>query len=235
MKRKNLISLALACIFTVLASSGTLLYLKQKSHPIEIAHTIFGLLMIGFAVFHILNNWGSLKSYARERNSGSWKKELAYAGIGAAVVLGLALTEVLEPVAEFGRIFAPKRQGGQQNLTFVQQKTLENSTGRDATLILQRKSSEMFSAIKVELADSTGKIINTLYVDRKPTEEDKEERRSLPNAIVQTKIGTAAPFRIIVSSEKGKQEAVVSSGAAGVYSLSRSADSPLERGLIELN
>lgn len=93
----------------------------------------------------------------------------------------------------------------------------------------------MFSPLKVELADSTGRIISILYEDRKPTEEDIEEKRSLPNAIVQTKIGTAAPFRIIVSTEKGKQESVVSSGAAGVYSLSRSADSPLERGLIELN
>lgn len=235
MKRKNLISLSLAFIFTVLACSGTLLYLKQKSHPIEIAHTIFGLLMIGFAIFHISNNWGSLKSYAKERTSGSWKKELAFAGIGAGVILILALTEVLEPVAEFGRIFAPKKKGGQQNLTFAQQKTLENGTGRDATLILQRKPSEMFSPLKVELADSTGRIISILYEDRKPTEEDIEEKRSLPNAIVQTKIGTAAPFRIIVSTEKGKQESVVSSGAAGVYSLSRSADSPLERGLIELN
>jgi len=235
MKRKNLISLSLAFIFTVLACSGTLLYLKQKSHPIEIAHTIFGLLMIGFAVFHILNNWGSLKSYARERTSGSWKKELAFAGIGAGIILSLALTEVLEPVAEFGRIFAPKREGGEKNVSFVEKKTLETENGREATLILQRKSSDLFSPLKVELADSTGKVISTLYEDRKPTEEDIEEKRSLPNAIVRTKIGTAAPFRIIVSSEKGKQESVVSSGAAGVYSLSRSADSPLERGLIELN
>lgn len=235
MKRKNLISLSLACIFTVLGSSGLLLYLKQKSHPIEIAHTIFGLLMVGFAIFHILNNWGSLKSYARERNSGGWKKELAFAGIGAAVILGLALTEVLEPVAEFGRIFAPKREAGQQNLTFAQQKTLENGTGRDATLILQRKSSGMFSALKVELADSTGRIISTLYEDRKPTEEDIEEKRILPNAIVQTKIGTVSPFRIIVTYEKGKQESMVSSSEAGIYRLTQSADSPLERGLIELN
>lgn len=235
MKRKNFISLSLAFIFLVLSTSGVLLYIKQKAHPIEMAHTIFGLLMVGFAIFHIMNNWGSIKTYSKDRTTRSWKKELAFAGIGAAVVLTLALTEVLEPVAEFGRIFAPKRKGGGQNVMFQEKKTLETEAGRSATLILQRKESEMFTPVKVELADSTGKVVATLYEDAKPSEEDIEEKRPLPNAIVQTKINTAAPFRIIVSTEKGKQESVVSSATAGVYSIGKGEQSPLQRGLIELN
>jgi hypothetical protein len=235
MKRKNLISLSLAFIFLVMSCSGILLYIKQKAHPIEMAHTIFGLLMVGFAIFHIMNNWGSIKSYSKDRTTRSWKKELAFAGIGAAVVLTLALTAVLEPVAEFGRIFAPKRQGGGKNVTFQEKKTLETDAGQAATLILQRKESEMLTPFKVELADSTGKVVATLYEDRKPSEEEIEEKRPLPNAIVQTKINTAAPFRIIISTEKGKQESVVSSSAAGVYPIGKGEQSPLQRGLIELN
>jgi hypothetical protein len=234
MKRKNFISLSLAFIFTVMSVSGVLLYLKQKSHPIEMAHTIFGLMMVGFAIFHIYNNWGSIRTYAKDRNTKRWNKELAVAGISAVIILSLALTSVLEPVAEFGRIFAPKKQGG-KSIAFQERSTLETGQGKPATLIIQRKETEMLTPVKIELADSAGKTIALLYEDAKPSEEDLEEKRPLPNAIVQTKINAAAPFRIIVSTEKNKYETVIPSGDAGIYSFGKSELSPLKRGLIEFN
>lgn len=82
MKRKNFISLSLAFIFLTLSTSGVLMYLKQKAHPVEMAHTIFGLLFVGFAIFHIVNNWGSLKLYSKDKVTRSWKKELMVAGLG---------------------------------------------------------------------------------------------------------------------------------------------------------
>ena len=234
MKRKNFISLSLAFIFLVLSTSGVLMYLKQKSHPVEMAHTIFGLLFVGFAIFHITNNWGSIKTYSRDKLTRSWRKEIIAASIGGVIILSLALTDMLEPIAEFGRIFA-KKGGGGQNIMFRQQKTLESESGHPVTLILQRKGSEMFTPIKVELADSTGKLISVLYEDKKPTEEDLEEQRPLSNAIVDTKINAMAPFRIIVSSEKVKNETVISSTEAGVRSFGNAAQSPLQRALIEFN
>jgi hypothetical protein len=233
MKRKNFISLSVAFIFLVLSISGILMYLKQKSHPVEMAHTIFGLLFVGFAIFHISNNWGSIKTYSKDKVTRSWKKEIIAASIGGVIILSLALTDMLEPIAEFGRIFAPKRNGG-QSLTFQQKKTLESESGQSVTLLLQRKTSEMFTPIKVELADSTGKIISVLYEDPKPSEEDLEEQRPLANAIVDTKINAKAPFRIIVTSEKVKQETVISSADTGVRSFV-TEQSPLQRALIEFN
>ena len=210
------------------------MYLKQKSHQVEMAHTIFGLLFVGFAIFHISNNWGSIKTYSKDKLTRSWKKEIIAASVVGVIILTLALTDVLEPVAEFGRIFAPKRQGGQP-IMFQQKKTLESESGQPVTLILQRKGSEMFTPIKVELADSTGKIISVLYEDGKPSEEDLEEKRPLANAIVETKINATAPFRIIVSSEKVKNETVIASADAGVRSFGNTEQSPLQRGLIEFN
>lgn len=233
MKRKNFISLSLAFIFLTLSISGVLMYLKQKAHPVEMAHTIFGLLFVGFAIFHIVNNWGSIKLYSKDKVTRSWKKELMVAGLGAMGILALAVTGVLEPVAEFGRIFAPKREGG-ATVNFQVKSTLDSLEGKSATLILQRNKEAMFTPIKVELADSTGKTVALLYEDRKPTEEEIEERKSLANAIVETKIGIAAPYRIIVSTDKSKQETLVPFGSSGVITLQKDAQSPLQRGFIEL-
>jgi hypothetical protein len=233
MKRKNFISLSLAFIFLSLSTTGILMYLKQKAHPVEMAHTIFGLLFVGFAIFHIVNNWGSIKLYSKDKVTRSWKKELMVAGLGAIGILVLAVTGVLEPVAEFGRIFAPKREGG-ATVNFQVKSTLDSLEGKSATLILQRNKDAMFTPIKVELADSTGKTVALLYEDRKPTEEEIEERKSLANAIVETKIGIAAPYRIIISTDKSKQETLVPFGSSGVITLQKDAQSPLQRGFIEL-
>lgn len=233
MKRKNFISLSVAFIFLFLSITGILMYLKQKAHPVEMAHTIFGLLFVGFAIFHISNNWGSIKLYSKDKATRSWKKELVVAGLGAIVILVLAATEVLEPIAEFGRIFAPKRQGG-PSLSFQVKSTLDSTDGKAATLILQRSKDAMFTPIKVELADSTGKSIGILFEDRKPTEEEIEEGKALANAIVETKIATAAPYRIIVSTEKSREETLVPSNGAGVHTLKKDAQSPLQRGYIEI-
>lgn len=233
MKRKNFISLSVAFIFLFLAITGILMYLKQKAHPVEMAHTIFGLLFVGFAIFHITNNWGSLKLYSKDKVTRSWKKELIVAGLGTVVILVLAATDVLEPIAEFGRIFAPKRQGG-QSLNFQVKSTLDSTDGKAATLIIQRSQEAMFTPIKVELADSAGKSVGVLFEDRKPTEEEIEERRPLSNAIVETKIAAAAPFRIIVSTDKSREETLIPSSGAGVHILKKDAQSPLQRGYIEI-
>ncbi|MGB4770061.1 MAG: DUF4405 domain-containing protein [Chitinophagaceae bacterium] len=233
MKRKNFISLSLAFIFLFLSTTGILMYLKQKAHPVEMAHTIFGLLLVGFAIFHITNNWGSLKLYSKDKVTRSWKKELMFAGLGAITILVLAVSGVLEPVAEFGRIFAPKRQNI-PSVNFQVKSTLDSIEGNSATLILQRSKEGMFTPIKVELADSTGKTVAVLYEDRKPTEEEIKERRPLANAFVDTKISLAAPYRIVVSMDKSKQETQIAAGSSGIIVLQKDAQSPLERAFIEL-
>lgn len=233
MKSKNLISLTLACVFFVLGISGILMYIKFKPHPVEMAHTIFGLMFLGFAVFHISNNWGSLKSYSKDRVSRSWKKELAVALSIAGLVLILALTEVLEPVAEFGRIFAAKRPPAARAVSFQEKTTLDSTNGRALTLILQKKSSEMAEPLKVELADSTGKILGTLYEDVR-TEEDIENNRPLLNLILTTKVSAVAPFRLLVSAGSKKDETNITSLQPGVIVIAPKEGSPLERGFIEL-
>lgn len=224
MKNKNLISLTVAIAFVLLASTGILLFVKQKAHAIEMTHTIFGLLFIGFAIFHILNNWDSIKAYSKDRKSGSIKKELVVASLITGIILVLSVTEVLEPVAEFGRIFA---SGGKRpnTINFAEKKTLDSTNGHAVVLLVQKGKESTFSGISVEVADTTGKVLETLLA------ADKEMKGPPANLLLETKISTLAPFDLILSfTHEGKTRKVtrrIASLNTGVQGLAK------EEGLVD--
>jgi len=204
MKKKNIISLSIAFAFVVLGTTGFLLYIKQKPHFVEMTHTIFGIIFFGFAIFHIVNNWGSLKNYSKDKTTGAFKKELLVASIIGLIVLTLSVTEVLEPVAEFGRIFAPKRgPRPDAGINFQEKTTLDSTNGVATTFILQKVKDQEAANLNIEVVDSTGKVLETLYTT------DKEAKGPGANLILSTKISTPAPFKIIItgiSSKKTEEE-----------------------------
>lgn len=218
MKNKNLISLTVAFAFFLLASTGILLYIKQKAHFIEMTHTIFGLVFISFAIFHILNNWDSIKAYSKDRKSGSIKKELVVASLITGIILVLSVTEVLEPVAEFGRIFA-QGEKRPQTVNFVEKKTLDSTNGHAVVLLIQKGKEAAFSGVSVEVADTTGKVLETLLA------ADKELKGPPANLLLQTKIATEAPFDLILSfTKEGRTEKItrrVNNLVAGVQGLAK--------------
>ena len=247
MKKKNIISLSIAFAFVVLGTTGILLYIKQKPHFVEMTHTIFGLIFFGFAIFHIVNNWGSLKNYSKDKTTGSFKKELIVASTIGLIVLTLALTEVLEPIAEFGRIFAPKKgPRPDAGISFQEKTTLDSTNGQAATFILQKTKENEAASLSIEVADSTGKIIETLYA------ADKDAKGPGANLILSTKISTATPFTLVVTAitikkteeeeEEGKpgietkaQESFkIQTLAPGVQLLNLADSKLLKRGIIEI-
>jgi hypothetical protein len=232
MKRKNFISLTVAVVFFVLACSGILLYVKQKAHFIEMTHTIFGLMFVSFAIFHIVNNWGSLKSYSKERQTGSIRKELIAALLIGGVILTLSVTEVLEPVAEFGKIFAaPKKGGGPQQVSFEEKTTMDSTGGKTVMLFLQKKKQDMKAVMDISVADTTGKVLETLL-----SSEGKEEGPAV-SLMLHTKISTPPPFKLIISSnyegDKKSSEVLVRSLAPGIQPLEAGSSSMLERAFLE--
>jgi hypothetical protein len=252
-KNKNLISLIVAGAFFFLSISGILMWLKQKSHEIEMTHTIFGLLFLTIAVFHIVNNWGSLKAYSKDKTTGSIKKELLYSSILVLTILVLAYTEVLEPVAEFGRRFA-KPQGPKPPaaISFKEATTLDSISGQSVTLILQKTEEAMNGQLTVEIADTSGNVLSTLYAP------DPEQKGPASHLILYSKIAAAVPFKLIVKSavaeftEKEQeairegnkvepqsvktfqQEVLISSLGTGLQNILAGENSPLKRGILEV-
>lgn len=85
MKSKNLVSLSVAVVFLVLAVTGLLIYFGQGSHIVDHTHAWFGILFVAAALFHIINNWASLKGYTKNRRTGGIQKEFVAPAIFAAI------------------------------------------------------------------------------------------------------------------------------------------------------
>jgi hypothetical protein len=178
MKQKNLVSLSVAFAFLALSITGILLYIKQKAHAVEITHTIFGLVFVGFAVFHIINNWSSITGYSKERSAGKFKKEFIVAGLAFAVILAGAATELLEPVAEAGRIFAPKRERPER-LVFEEVKTNQDLQGTALRILVETNRETELPIVAAWVEDSARGFVGNLFV---PTQilvmpESEEEAR----------------------------------------------------------
>jgi hypothetical protein len=179
MKRKNIISLSVAFAFLSLSITGILLYIKQKAHAVEITHTVFGLIFVGFAIFHIVNNWSSITGYSKERTSGKFKKEFIIAFLVFGVVLAGTASEILEPVAEAGRIFAPKRPKRPENLSFEEVKTNQDSKGSALRILVEKNKETELPVIAIWVEDADHKFMENLYVPAKQAKmpESEEEAR----------------------------------------------------------
>lgn len=143
MKSKNLVSLSVAAVFTVLSVTGLLIYLGQGNHTIDHTHAWFGVLFFSASVFHIINNWSSIKGYSTDRKTGGIKRELI---IPSAIVLlfvtGIALDwPVFKDLANAGKqAFGPKRPPRPERLSAaaidsLTRLTLVSRTGADAQTI----------------------------------------------------------------------------------------------------
>jgi len=196
MKKKNIISLSVAFAFLALSITGILLYVKQKAHAVEMTHTIFGLIFVSFAVFHIVNNWSSITAYSQERKSGKVQKELIIVGIAFVVILVAAATELLEPVAEAGRIFAEKRPPRAEQLTFNEVITNKNATGVPLSIMVQKAKDTELPVVAVWVEDSVHNFVENLFVPAKiaAMPADEEEAREGHFDIVDFKAETLSTW-----------------------------------------
>ena len=230
MKKKNLVSLGVAAAFFILSVTGLLLYIKQKAEVIEMTHTVFGLLFIAVAIFHIVNNLGSLKNYTKDKKEGTWKKEFFWVGGLLIVLLIAAMTEMLEPIAEFGKLFAPKKEKKEQpNAVMFHEKTYagDSTNGQHVVFLIQRDPSAARMQMTVNLADSTGKVTDSLV---------KPERGPAADLLLETHLPKSVPSQLQVTlseregGSKTYQFNISAPGAAGsIESLLKEQGLPFKR------
>ena len=188
--KKSIVSLSIAFIFFTMATTGLLLYIKQKAHVIEMSHTVFGLLFVLMASFHVYNNWKSIKAYGVEKQKSSLSKEVIYIFLTFAVVITLSLSGVLEPIAEFGRIFAKPKKPSVPSINFVEKSTQEDVEGTMVTILIQKGEKAKEATFAVAVIDSVGLVVEKLFMP------DSIQEGSSPNLILTSKIATAAPFTL---------------------------------------
>lgn len=203
MKRKNIISLSVAFAFLSLSITGILLYIKQKAHAVEITHTVFGLTFVGFAIFHIVNNWSSITGYSKERTSGKFKKEFIIAFLVFGVVLAGTASEILEPVAEAGKIFAPKRPKRPENLSFEEVKTNQDAKGTALRILVEKNKATELPIVAIWVEDVDHKFMENIYVPGKEAKmpESEEEASEGHFDISNFKPASLAKWQTIATSK----------------------------------
>jgi Domain of unknown function (DUF4405) len=173
MKRKNFVSLVMAWTFLSISISGLLMYFDLKPNPVKGIHVLFGLILIGFGIFHLLNNWSSLKSYFKDKGTGSIRKELIYGSLIAGVVLlgaGFSIPPFPQ-IQRFGEEIS--REGGERKgfggrVMFETVATLENkSNDRPLSLIIQKRQDIVMPTMLIWTEDSAHLLLEDLFVPEK--------------------------------------------------------------------
>ncbi len=230
MKNKNLVSLTIGFAFLAMSITGILLYFKQKAHFIEITHTIIGLVFTGFAIFHIKNNWDSITGYSKSRKTGKIQKELIWSGVIALVIVVGGLTEILEPVAEVGKLFASGGKGGGRPPFLNEVQSNEKSSGKAFDLVLVKNKGSEESDVAVWVEDTASHAVESLLVGQKFTTANQlkpnvEKPIPFGSILLSSKISAAVPCIVKVEVKKGDksevyQARITSAEQAAAFSLS---------------
>ena len=171
MKNRNLVSLSVTFGFLSIAITGILMYFGARG-SITTIHVIFGLLFVAVAIFHVVNNWNSLKLYTRDKKIGGIRKEFILVSlvlllvlIGSAVNVG-PFSAVAHAGEEFGREEGGKREEGHfpGNNFFEIVNTNETFNGTELQFIIQKSNEAAAPLMAIWVSDSTGRFVENLFV-----------------------------------------------------------------------
>ncbi len=167
MKTKHIISLTIAFCFIVMSITGLFMYFGQKEwHAIETLHILFGVIFLGFAIFHILNNWSSITGYSKNKRENKWQKELIVAAsiFGVFLIGGALEVPPFMQMAHGGKqLFGPKRERGEM-VAFQEIKTNQTQTGKNLDIILQKSKEVKLPTMAIWVEDSAHNFIENLFV-----------------------------------------------------------------------
>jgi hypothetical protein len=190
MKRKNLISLSVAFAFTCLGATGLLLYFGQKMKAVETIHSLFGVIFVGFAIFHIVNNWGSLVSYFKERTGGVRKEFMISGALFLILLVGTAFE--FEPFVEMAHagesLFRGDRRGSATRVIFEKIATNATVGVNPLTVVLQKQDDIRLPVVAIWVEDSLHQFVSALFVPAKTLTVYRGEEDNVDEAIAEGEV-----------------------------------------------
>ncbi len=173
MKNKSIISLTIAFAIVAVGTTGLLLYFGLKPQAVTAIHVLFGLLFLGFVIFHIKNNWSSLRVYTKEKKSSKIQKEF-FLALGIFAVLAVGAASGLPP---FGPLVHAgenlTRGGGKEGggwfsmAMFTTISTNKDKPGNGLHFILQKKREVTAPVISIWVEDTAHQFVQNLFVPAK--------------------------------------------------------------------
>lgn len=173
-KIKNIVSISIAGAFLIIAVTGTLMYFLKHQSLVSSLHTIFGFLFVGYAIFHLKNNWVSLKSYSVNKTNAAPKKKLKIEllfGIGLLFVFFAATAFNFAPVQyvmDWGNsLRTGQKLSEQDKISYI--KVNLNPEGKGDTMKIDIRKGPYFEwpTFAFWLEDTAGNYLQTLYVTSK--------------------------------------------------------------------
>ncbi|MEX0275571.1 MAG: hypothetical protein AB3N16_14455 [Flavobacteriaceae bacterium] len=160
MTLRKIVSLSVAISFVVLFATGALSYFQVYSRGTATLHTVFGILFSLGVLFHVMNNFRSIKRYAKG------KTVTVIVLIGSLFFIGgLYQIAPFRTLMDFGarQKVAAERQWDQAVYEIVEMNT---SNGTQLTIDLMRSEHYWHPQMAVWVEDTQGNYIETLFVSK---------------------------------------------------------------------
>lgn len=182
LKTKNLISLSVGLAFLTLSFTGLMLYFLPHTPTTSLTHTIFGFTFLLAAIFHIRNNWISLKTYSVDKNQLQTHQRIRFELLlsGAVVIFFLlGSTSHLKPFEWIDEVGNEIRTGQDQetsekNFTYERIQTNAKGSGVDILFDVRKGKYYQYPQLAMWLEDTTGHYLQTLYVSKGLAEQQFE-------------------------------------------------------------
>jgi hypothetical protein len=174
-KKKNFISILLGLSFLVLSLTGVLMYLLAHAELTTTLHLVFGFALVGVALFHIINNWASLKSYSvarrTEDNRYKWASKEFILAFCISAIFGIGIYFQLPPF-EFIYTWGEKFRSSQkaslgEEFNYTVYSVGKENQGTKLSIDLRKGPYWRWPTYAIWLEDSAGNYIQTLYVTHK--------------------------------------------------------------------
>lgn len=172
MYTRKLIGISIALTFLVLGVTGIIMYIIPYSKIVSSVHTLFGIVFIGAAIFHLKNNWKVLKTYSTENKSKqSFKFSKPFyiiTAISSLILVGqLYALPPMNLIYQWGNSLRNSQQGKSATNNEYEIIDLPEAVG-ETHLVIEAKKGPSFKypLFAVWLENGEGDYLQTLYVSQ---------------------------------------------------------------------
>ncbi len=173
LKKKNFVSLTVLIAFLVISVTGLLMYFVAHATVTSTLHTVFGFLFVTAALFHLVNNWRSIRAYTSSPSPTPSKKriskEIVWVGtIGIAILLTSFLQiEPFQFIYQWGQAFRTAQKVEAEIIKYEVYELNSATSGRSLAIDVRKGPYWRYPTYAFWVEDTLGHYIETIYVTSK--------------------------------------------------------------------
>lgn len=168
MNKRKIISLSIFFVFGVISVTGLIMYLVPYNRVTAALHTVFGALFIVLAIWHLTNNFISIKSYTLKRGSKRITRNFLVVSLAviSLVLYGVANGSPFQGAYNFGNELRNTQRGiDVEDHPKFQRIVLDRAAGNLRIEIEAKKGPSFnYPLFALWMEDPAGNYLQTLYI-----------------------------------------------------------------------